>query len=92
MIRFNVPHQDALAIDAIVDRARRTNTIPTTALTLHMDLTAVHANGTPLDLPKLLAADEFNFAHDINGITRHLDRNTGKLLHFFLPRCAKPEA
>lgn len=51
-----------------------------------MDITACHANGTPLKLAALLAADDFNFAHDIGGIKRHLDRSTGELRDFFLPR------
>lgn len=53
-----------------------------------MDLTACHCNGTPLDLEKLNAFDNFNFAHDAFGISRHIDRTTGKLKNCFLPRCA----
>jgi hypothetical protein len=56
-----------------------------------MDLEATHSNGCPLDFQKLLAADKFNFWHDINGIQRHIDRGNGKLLDYFLPRCAKAE-
>lgn len=55
-----------------------------------MDLAATHANGCKLDLDKLLAFDNFNFAHDVFGIREHLDRKTGKLKDFFLPRCAQP--
>ncbi len=58
---------------------------------LEMDLRATHANGCPLDLPKLLAADDFNFTHDVFGIRRHIDRSTGELTDHFLPRCALPE-
>lgn len=54
-----------------------------------MDLTAVHLNDTPIDLGKLLGADDFNFVHDIMGIRKHLNRTTGKLENCFLPRCAK---
>lgn len=53
-----------------------------------MDLDAVHSNGCPLDLAKLAGFDEFNFAHDVFGIRRHLDRATGKLGDCFVPRCA----
>lgn len=56
-----------------------------------MDITCVHLNDTPLRLQDLLEADDFNFAHDINGIARHLNRTTGKCMHCFLPRFAKPE-
>lgn len=53
-----------------------------------MDLTACHANGNPLDLQKLLDADDFNFIHDVFGIRDHLDRDTGQLRDFFSPRCS----
>lgn len=53
-----------------------------------MDIIATHANGNPLDFDKLLAADDFNFAHDVFGICRHLNRETGELEDFFSPRCS----
>lgn len=55
-----------------------------------MDLTACHANGTPLRLAELLKADDGNFGHDVFGIRRHIDRETGKLGDCFLPRYARP--
>lgn len=51
-----------------------------------MDITVTHCNGCPLKLADLLAADDFNFSHDIYGIRRHLNRDTGKLEDHFLPR------
>ncbi len=42
-----------------------------------------------IDYPRLLGADPFNFAHDIGGIYRHLDRDTGELKDCFWPRFAK---
>ena len=51
-----------------------------------MDITAVHANGRPLRLQELASADDFNFAHDVFGIRRHLNRETGQLEDCFLPR------
>ena len=56
---------------------------------LHMDLTACHANGCPMDWAKLLGADDFTFAHDVGGIQRHINRTNGKLENCFLPRCAE---
>lgn len=53
-----------------------------------MDLTATHANGSPIDFDRLLAFDDFDFTHDITGIARHLDRTTGKLSDLFRPRAA----
>lgn len=51
-----------------------------------MDITACHANGNPLKLDELLAADDVNFSHDAFGIRRHLNRETGKLEDYFSPR------
>ena len=56
------------------------------AIDCNMDLVACHANGNPLRLQALLDADDFNFAHDIFGIRRHLNRQTGELMNCFSPR------
>ncbi len=57
---------------------------------VQMDIAATHLNGCPLRLADLLAADDFNFSHDVFGIRRHLDRETGKLTGHFLPRFSAP--
>lgn len=51
-----------------------------------MDLTAAHCNGSPLDLQALLGAQPFDFSHDVFGIARHINRDTGKLENCFVPR------
>lgn len=56
---------------------------------LHMDLCAVHLNGCPLRLQDLLDASDFDFAHDVLGIHKNLNRHTGQLENFFLPRFAE---
>lgn len=56
-----------------------------------MDIIATHANGCPLRLDALLSADDFNFAHDVFGIRRHINRRTGQLENCFLPRFAAPQ-
>ena len=53
-----------------------------------MDIDACNVGGCPLKLAELLAADDFNFAHDVGGINRHIDRETGKLQDCFVPRYA----
>jgi hypothetical protein len=53
---------------------------------IQIDLLACHLNGHPLNLRGLLNADDYNFAHDIFGIRRHLNRNTGELTGGFRPR------
>ena len=84
-------------IAKIVDRASATLMVGDTAtndvivlirMSLHMDITAAHVNGCPLRLAEWLEADDFNFAHDIAGIVRHIDRDTGKIGGLFLPRFA----
>lgn len=84
-----------ITINSIVDRAveiLKENGNKVDRLSLHMDISATHANGCPLKLKELLEADDFNFLHDICGIIRHIDRKTGKLTNFFWPRYAKPDA
>lgn len=56
---------------------------------LHMDIAACHLNGCALDLDKLLGFDDFNFAHDVFGISGHIDRETGELKNSFLPRASR---
>ena len=55
---------------------------------IEMDITATHLNGCPLKLDDLLAADASDFCHDVFGIARFLDRETGKLGSYFVPRFA----
>lgn len=57
-------------------------------INLMMDLMAADGvNGNrALDWDRLLEADDFNFLHDIGGISRHMNRDTGELTGFFLPR------
>ena len=91
-MNWHVTKKDADLIRAIVRRAGRIvgglspRGAGFDALGAEMDITACHANGTPLDLVGLLAADDFNFAHDFGGIRQHIDRETGKLIDFFVPR------
>lgn len=86
--------EDAL-IAKIAARARAmaigANAAKSSQLDWLMDITACHSNGCPLRLADLLDADDANFGHDVFGIRRFIDRNTGKLGGFFLPRFARHE-
>lgn len=44
----------------------------------------------PLRLDALLSAPDFDFAHDVFGILRHIDRATGELGNCFVPRASEP--
>ena len=57
---------------------------------LSMDLQLADCH-IPLDLVAFLVAPDPDFAHDITVILRHLNRRTGKLQDYFLPRNALPE-
>ena len=56
-------------------------------MSICMDLAAADCD-IPMDLDRLLNADGFNFLHDVGGITRHINRTTGKLEDCFVPRYA----
>lgn len=61
---------------------RRTN--------MTMDLAAACNNGNPpLDLDRLLYSSDFDFLHDLNGISNCINHETGKIERCFLPRCAR---
>lgn len=54
-----------------------------------MDLEACHCNGCPLDLEGLRdLSRDVDLVHDVAGIGRYLDRETGKLTSAFTPRYA----
>jgi hypothetical protein len=94
MINFKVTRDEAKTIRNIVQRATAVAVeacIDYKALDIDMDITACHANGCRLKLEELAKADNFNFSHDIFGIRRHLNRETGQLEDCFLPRFAEPE-
>lgn len=85
-VSFDTKLGDMLIIRRITRRWQELSKDKRDEQDINMDVTAVHCNGNPLKLRELLAADDFNFAHDLGGIAMHLDRTTGKLLHHFVPR------
>lgn len=97
VVKFDKPqHHEIEAIARITERAFTNSKMVIGGkirggdrMDLHMDLCAVHSNGTELDFERLEKFPDYDFAHDIMGIRRHLDRKTGKLTDCFLPRCAK---
>lgn len=92
-IKFATSRHDADVIAKIVTRGWGIEWLRRSyaqKLDMHMDVSAVHANGNPLRLEALLDADDFNFAHDMSGICNCLDRDTGKLTRHFRPRFSIP--
>ena len=90
MISFTVTDAERGLARRIADRAvtmaSQHNGIERKRIDYEMDIIACHANGCPLRLADLLIADDFNFSHDVFGIMRHLDRDTGQLKDCFVPR------
>lgn len=95
--RFDVSREAHDLIERIADRAlvmsrKVTQRKPSfSKMEIMMDVTAVHANGTPLKLVELLETDDFNFCHDVFGIHRHIDRTNGSLGGCFVPRFVVPQ-
>lgn len=88
MIKWTATKKEMNKITTIVRRARALGVGDNTSGKMMMDFEACHCNGTPLDLGKIIRANNLNFIHDVCGIQRHLDRDTGQLTGFFLPRGA----
>jgi hypothetical protein len=88
---FAITPADAETLDVIVRRILYSQRLAHEArepLAWYMDLTAAH-NACPLDLDRLATAPELDFWHDVYGIARHIDRETGQLGDCFLPRYAR---
>lgn len=94
MIKWNATKEDMELIDKITKRAAILYGLADarSMMNLNMDITATHLNGCPLKLKELLAADDYNFGHDIVGISNHINRETGEIEDCFLPRFAQPES
>lgn len=89
-INFKVTRDEQDVIASIVERTIKlyedARAVPPRRMDLTMDITAAHANGCPLDLEGLRDARPADFLHDVSGIMRHINRETGALEGFFLPR------
>ena len=89
MINWYVSREDDLLISEIADRASKE--LNSDYMKTLMDITACHANGIPLRLEELFKASKYDFAHDVNGIASNINRTTGKLENFFVPRYASSQ-
>jgi hypothetical protein len=94
ILKWNISKEDHDLIAQIAERAKefaRKQGVDYSWRDALMDLTAAHANGSPLDLAGLLAAKPMDFSHDVFGIANHLDHETGKLTRggVFTPRYRK---
>lgn len=88
MLTWNATKSEYRLMAAVAKRAVRELQIDREYSDIEMDIAACHCNGCALQLAELLEADRLDFAHDIFGIVKHLNRETGKLQDCFLPRFA----
>ncbi len=92
-VRFDASLAEIKIISKIVGRAMREHPeMNIDKTSLEMDIEAVHCNDIPIDLPRLLAIGSPHFGHDVFGIQRFINRNTGKLTECFVPRTARRSA
>lgn len=94
MVKFKTNKETYRLVDQIAERAfevAKGEGIDYPLKSIQMDVLACHLNGCPLDLSRLLSAPPDDFAHDIFGIRRFIDRSTGKIdPRKFDPRCSLP--
>ena len=64
------------------------NLATTSLRAIEMDITACHLSN-PLNLSGLLKAKDSDFGHDVFGINRFINRETGELAGCFSPRYSK---
>jgi hypothetical protein len=92
MLNWDLTPDDADLVHTIAVRAVSIATkegIDYSLQDAEMDITAAHLNGCPLRLQDLAIARLGEFGHDVFGIRRHLNRDTGKLRDHFHPRYAR---
>ena len=76
---------EKVLIMKISERADEMGLLMFDRISLVMDIEVAHAE-VGLRLDDFLNADDENFAHDVVGIQKHIDRHKKKLTDLFLPR------
>jgi len=93
--KCKVSHEDNAKVIKIMLRAASLmnfEILDASRLDIVMDLTVCHCLACPLNLDGLLKANGGDLIHDVSGIVRHLNRDTGKLEDCFVPRFARENA
>ena len=91
---ISISHADMQFISRIASRAfdlAQQFDAPRDMSGMMLDLIYGHAC-CPIDLQALLDADDSNFAHDVFGIERHINRQTRQIEGCFVPRFARRNA
>lgn len=88
MSRVDMDLIDKIANRAVAMHQRVSGPDADDKLTWLMDISFGH-DSCPLKLAELLEAGDSDFAHDVFGIRRHMNRETCQLGDCFLPRYAQ---
>lgn len=81
--------EDTLII-AIAKRVEKLLPDPVPSIAqINMYIAATHIYSGPLDLQQLLNSRDTDVIHDVYGMIYNLNKETGKLLNYFRPRCMK---
>ena len=92
---FNYELRDQFLVDRIINRFMKdkVNSENFDKWDIELSLRASNGvNGNPnLALLRLESFDDFDFFHDMMGIVEHINKKTGELEDFFIPRCARLE-
>lgn len=88
MVSYKADPHELEMVEAIANRAFHLIDYPIDRFSLEMDLIVCHKNGCPLKFDELLQTDDLNFVQDVFGISRNLNRETGRLSRNFWPMCA----
>jgi hypothetical protein len=87
MLNWNATRREMGQVVKIIDRIQKEGH-QVDRSTLVMDLETVHCNGCRLRLGDMVGGRISDIMHDVNGISKHLDRKTGQLKKGFAPRFA----
>lgn len=90
MVRLDCGVMDTHKILAITDRylscSKEEEISSSSRIAVSLSLISCHANGTPLDLDGLLAANQEDLVRDVEGIVDNINIKTGELENGWLPQ------
>ena len=90
---FDLTTEDFRSVETIINRFERiAGPLGRERAGLIMDITACHNGACKLDLAAMAAGRDADLAHDVAGIYRHFNRETGELEGCFTPRHAARNA
>ena len=90
MVNFGMTKEELLLVKQIAERLiADLPDMEYNRQELVMDFDAAYTSSGPFNLTRLLESPDTDFLHDVYGIRRHIDRETGELTGCFMPRCGR---